>query len=191
MTTHIHRLREATPERDVLANELAVHISPPEPPESNPGNGEDPTIFEALTASPELWKHVKEATDFLNMVKWGYRKDALFSKALKDKVKYSLFRYREGFLYTKNRGGQKILCILRVVTKYYSLTATVIEQAHTILGHHGAQKTADYIHRWYWWPRLGHEVNKYCTMCGICQVNKTSTQWPIGLLHTLLIHKDW
>ena len=69
MTTHIHRLREATPERDVLANELAVHISPPEPPESNPGNGEDPTIFEALTASPELWKHVKEATDFLNMVK--------------------------------------------------------------------------------------------------------------------------
>ena len=32
--------------------------------------------------------------------------------------------------------------------------ATVIEQAHTILGYYGAQKTADYIRRWYWWPNL-------------------------------------
>ena len=76
----------------------------------------------------------------------------------------------------KIRGGQEVLCIPRVVTKDYSLTATVIKQAHTILGHYGAQKTANYICQWYWWPRLGHEVNKYCMMCGICQVNKTSTQ---------------
>ena len=69
MTTRSRGLREATPERDVLANELAVHIPPLEPLESDPSNGEDPTIFEALTASPELWKHVEEATDFLNKVK--------------------------------------------------------------------------------------------------------------------------
>ena len=73
------------------------------------------------------------------------------------------------------------------MTKDYSLTATVIEQAHTILGHYSAQKTADYICWWYWWQRLGHKVDKYSMMCGICQVNKTSTQQPIELLHTLLI----
>ena len=79
-----------------------------------------------------------------------------------------------------------------VVTKDYSLTATVIEQAPTILGHYGTQKTADYICRWYWWPRLGHEVDKYCMTCGICQVSKTSTQWPVGLLHTLPIpNRPW
>ena len=69
MTTCSCGLHEATPERDALANELAAHIPPLEPPESDPGNGEDPTIFEALTAGPELRKHVKEATDFLDKVK--------------------------------------------------------------------------------------------------------------------------
>ena len=123
-----------------------------------------------------LWKHVKEASDFLDKVKRGYRKDMLFSKVLEDKEKYSLFQYRDGYLYTENRGGQEVLCIPRVVMKDYSLTATVIEQAHTILGHYGAQKTADYIRRWYWWPKLGHKVDKYCTTCGICQVSKSSTQ---------------
>ena len=65
--------------------------------------------------------------------------------------------------------------------------ATVIKQAHTILGHYGAQKTADYIWWWYWWPKLGHKVDKHCTTCSTCQVNKTSMQQPIGLLHTLTI----
>ena len=125
MTTCSHGLREATPERDALANELAAHIPLPEPPESDLGNGEDPTIFEALTAGPKLRKHVEEASDFLNKVKWGYRKDTLFSKVLEDKEKYSLFQYRDGYLYTENRGGQEVLCIPRVVTKDYSLTATV------------------------------------------------------------------
>ena len=102
MTTRSCGLCEATPQRDVLANELAAHIPPPELLESDLGNGEDPTIFEALTAGPELWKHVEEATDFLNKVKRGYRKDALFSKVLKDKEKYSLFQYRDEYLYTEN-----------------------------------------------------------------------------------------
>ena len=76
--------------------------------------------------------------------------------------------------------------------KDYSLMATVIKKAHTILGHYGAQKTADYIRRWYWWPKLGHKVNKYYTMCGICQVNKTSMQRHVGLLHTLPIpNRPW
>jgi hypothetical protein len=74
----------------------------------------------------------------------------------------------------------------------YSLTATFIEQAHTILGHYSAQKMANYICLLYWWPRLGHEVDKYCMMCCIFQVNKTSTQWPVGLLHTLPIpNRPW
>ena len=69
MTTRSHGLPEATPERDALANESAVHIPPLELPESDPGNGEDPTIFKALTAGPELRKHVEEASDFLDKVK--------------------------------------------------------------------------------------------------------------------------
>jgi Integrase zinc binding domain len=74
-----------------------------------------------------------------------------------------------------------------MVTKDYSITAIVIEQAHTILGHFGAQKTVDYICRWYWWPQLSIEVKKYCSTCSICQANKSDTQRPVGLLHPLMI----
>jgi len=111
---------------------------------------------------------------------------------MKEKGKHSSFTYRDGLLYSKNRGGLEVLCIPRVVTKDYSLMATVIEQAHTILGHFGSQKMADYIRHWYWWPRLGAEVEKYCDSCGICQANKTSTQRPVGLLHPLPIpNRPW
>lgn len=34
---------------------------------------------------------------------------------------------------------------------------------------------------------MGQEVDKYCETCGTCQVNKTSTQRPLGLLHPLPI----
>ena len=60
-----------------------------------------------------------------------------------------------------NHVGHEVLCIPWVVNKEYSLTAIVIDQAHTILGHFGPQDTADYIHRWYWWPQIGPETDKY------------------------------
>jgi hypothetical protein len=91
-----------------------------------------------------------------------------------------------------NRVGLEVLCIPRVVMKDYSLMATVIEQAHTILGTFGSQKTVDYIRNWYWWPQLGVEVEKYCDSCGVFQANKTSTQRPVGLLHPLPIsNRPW
>ena len=74
-----------------------------------------------------------------------------------------------------------------LVTKDYSLTAIVIEQGHTILGHFSAQKTSDYIQWWYWWPQITQEVDKYCDSCTICQANKSNTQRPVGLLHLLPI----
>lgn len=67
------------------------------------------------------------------------------------------------------------------------LTEIVIDQAHTILGHLGGQKTEEYIRRWFWWPTLGLEVRKFCRSCGICQTSKTDNQKPTGLLHHLPI----
>ena len=141
---------------------------------------------------PELRKHVEEASDFLDKVWKGYAKDKLLCKVVGEREQYASFRHEDGLVYTTNRGGHEVLCIPRVVTKDYSLTAIVINQAHTILGHFGAQKTADYIRRWYWWPRLGPEVDKFCDTCGICQVSKTSTQRPVCLLHPLPIpNRPW
>jgi Integrase zinc binding domain len=86
-----------------------------------------------------------------------------------------------------NHRGQEVLCIPRVITREDSLTAIIIDQAHTVLGHFSTQKTADYIRQWYWWHKMGPEVDRYCDTCSICQANKTSTQRPVSLLHPLPI----
>ena len=188
---HNRTLRESMEERDIQAQELAA-TDRSEDDSSDNNDDDDPTLFKSLAPGPELREHVEKVSNFLDKVKKGYKEDNMFSKIIKEPGNYSAFQYREGFLYTNNRGGQEVLCIPRVMTKDYSLTAIVIEQAHTILGHFGAQKTADYIRRWYWWPRLGVEVNKYCISCGICQANKTNTQRPVGLLHPLPIpNRPW
>ena len=85
-----------------------------------------------------------------------------------------------------------MLCVPRGTHKGRSLTGIVIDQAHTVLGHFGPSKTADYIRRWYWWPKLGTEVDKFCRSCGICQTTKGSNQLPPGLLHSLPIpRRPW
>jgi hypothetical protein len=157
-----------------------------------PEDEDDPTIFESISNGPELRKHIEKATDFLERVRIGYTKDSLFSKIMTKKSHYPTFECRDGLLYTRNRGKDEVLCIPHVITREYSLTAIIIEQGHIILGHFSAQKTADYIRRWYWWPRITQEVNKYCESCSICQANKTSTQRPVGLLHPLPIpNRPW
>src|ERR1700683_4615350 len=102
-------------------------------------------IFDSILEGPELRKHVKKASDFLHQVRQGYAKDILFSKIIKEKEKHSFFTYRDGLLYLKNREGLEVLCTPKVVMKDYSFMATVIEQAHTILGHFSSQKMVDYI----------------------------------------------
>jgi hypothetical protein len=168
----------------LLAEELA-NIPKCFVPQEGTSDDDDPTLIESLSTGPELRKHVEKAENFLDKVWTGYQKDPLFSKIILEKERHTSFRENNGLLYSRNRGGHKVLCIPRVVTKDYSLMAMVIEQAHTILGHLGAQKTVDYIRCWYWWPQITFEVKKYCDTCGVCKANKMSTQRPVGLLHPL------
>jgi hypothetical protein len=159
---------------------------------TTPDDEDDPTIFESISKGPELTKHMEKADGFLNLIKSGYEKDSLFLKVVKNPERYSTYEMRDDLLYTRNRGGLEVLCVPRVRTKDHSTTAMIIDQAHTILGHFSAQKTADYIRRWYWWPRITQEVEQFCTTCGICQANKTTTRRPVGLLHPLPIpNRPW
>jgi hypothetical protein len=131
-------LREATEERGTLAEELANAAQAPGATQGIHDDDDDPTIFESISNGPELRKHVKKPTDFLERVHAGYSKDPLFSKIMAKQSHYSTFEYRDGLLYTRNCGKDEVLCIPRVITKDYSLMATVIEQGHSILKHFGA-----------------------------------------------------
>ena len=55
-------------------------------------------------------------------------------------------------MYTDNRGGEEVLCVPHTKIMGNTVIAMIIAQAHQTLGHLGAQQTADYIRRWYWWP---------------------------------------
>src|SRR6202040_509779 len=189
--TRSQTLRESPEEHDIITENLDSPITNGKASNDADELGKDPTIIESLSHGPELRLHVEKTADFIEKVKTGYRHDRLFSKLVTEISRHSAFSLRDGLLYTTNRGGHEVLCIPRVVNKDYSLTAIVIDQAHTILGHFGPQKTADYVRRWYWWPRIGPETDKYCDTC-TCQVSKTSTQRPIGLLHSLPIpNQPW
>jgi hypothetical protein len=90
-------------------------------------------------------------------------------------------------LYTRNKAGESVLCIPSFIRKKRRMTEIIIAQAHEVLGHFGPQKTAEYIRRHYWWPRIGQDVENYCQTCLICQMTKSSTQKVPGLLHSLPI----
>ena len=111
-------------EQDELAKQFAEHTQRDEPSNDYSDSKDNPTLNEVLSAGPELKKHVEEATTFLEHTSKGYTKDPLFSVILKNEEQYSSFKYRDGYLYTTNWGGHEVLCILRVVTKDYSVTAT-------------------------------------------------------------------
>lgn len=185
-------IKEATDDIRKIAEDMAI----PEPTsvttQASARGSDNPTIYEAISRGPELHKIVEKAKGFIDEIRKGYSKDKLFSKIMNEASRYPTFTARDGLLYNRNRGNEETLCIPRVVTSDRSVTGTIIEQAHTMLGHFGAQKTADYIRRSYWWPNLSKEVEKYCNTCGTCQANKTTTQRPLGLLHSLPIpNRPW
>src|SRR6202050_1568310 len=81
-----------------------------------------------------------------------------------------------------------IACIPQSLLKgKRSLPEIMIDQAHNTLGHLGAQKTSEYTHQWFWWPRMGREIEKFCLSCENCQMSKSSNQLKPGLLHNLPI----
>ncbi len=63
----------------------------------------------------------------------------------------------------------------------------ILEQVHTTVGHFGAQRTSEYVQRWYWWPQLYWDMKEFCKTCQSCQQAKGSNQHPTGKLHTLPI----
>jgi len=145
----------------------------------------DPTISESIGQLPNLRPRVEGDRSILKDVKHGYIKDPLLSKVLENVAHHKSFEIIEDLIYTHNRAGDSVLCIPSIIQKKRRLTEVIIAQAHEILGHFGPQKTADYIRRYYWWPRIGQNVELYCKTCPICQMTKSSTQRVPGLLHSL------
>ena len=151
-------------------------------------DGEDIALGEALDSPPSLRTVSFYDNDFTQAVKNGYQRDPLFEKILDNPGHHKTFRVESGIVYTKNRSAQEVVCIPRAHRDdSRSLTEIIITHAHEALGHLGSQKTSDYARRWFWWPRMGSDIEKYCTTCVPCQMSKSSNRATPGLLHSLPI----
>lgn len=106
---------------------------------------EDTSIYKSISNGPELRKFVEKPNNFINKVKKKYKHNPLLSKIMNEPEHYKTFRFHDSLIYSTNCGNDEVLCIPRHITREYSLTGIIIEQAHTVLGHFGPQKTGNYI----------------------------------------------
>ena len=90
----------------------------------------------------------------------------------------------------KNHEEKEVLCLPHTSYKGNNIITRIIDQAHRAIGHFGAQRTADYVCRLYWWSKIDREVDKFCQTYPTCQVTKATNKLPQGLLHSLPIPRQ-
>ena len=188
----LHALRERVEERDVLASTMAAAANNESAATADGQLGDNPTVFESRAKGHDLRTHMSEMDPLDGDILKSYAEDRLFSKVLLRPEDHPDFFIRDEFIWRHNRGGEDVLCVPNGKSKNSSLHGRIIEQAHTIVGHFGSQRTADYIRRWYWWPRLQKEVESFCDSCEWCIRSKGEYASPRGKLHSLPIaERPW
>ncbi|GJP80063.1 hypothetical protein CLOP_g10298 [Closterium sp. NIES-67] len=73
------------------------------------------------------------------------------------------------------------------VPSYRLLRELLIQEVHdsNLSGHFGVDKTLKALQRFYYWPDMVTDVQRYVAACPICQRMKSSHQQPTGLLQPL------
>ncbi|GJP71852.1 hypothetical protein CLOP_g2648 [Closterium sp. NIES-67] len=73
------------------------------------------------------------------------------------------------------------------VPSYHLLRELLIQEVHdsNLSGHFGVDKTLKALQRFYYWPDMVTDVQRYVVACPICQRMKSSNQRPTGLLQPL------
>ena len=179
-------LREALEERDLEVEILWEGETGEEP--TTESRSDDPTWGESTMRGDPIVTVMNGQVNVIVESTKGYKHDQVFKKVLASPMEFKTFSVKpDGLIYTKNRMGNEVVCILHVRVEQKFLTEWIIEQAHLTIGHMGPQKTDKYIRQLFWWPCIGLEVHKYCDSCGTCQTVKSSTARPRGLLHSMPI----
>ncbi len=156
---------------------------------STDADEEDPLAVQskAKGQAGDLRKRVEAVYDLLKIVKQGYEHDAIGKKIIANPTHHERFRVRDGIIEHLDNRQNWVLYIPEVTHSRKRLAQAILDHAHTALGHMGTVRTSEYIRRWFWWPKMSRDIERYCKSCGICQTTKSSTQRPAGLLHSLPI----
>ena len=106
------RLQEFVQDCDVQAEALnRLPEVPPEEPTTHAGSDDDPTIFESRARGENLHAKLSPQDSFLKNLKDAYGTDPLYLKVMEHPDHHSAFEMKDGLLWTKNRGGENVVCI--------------------------------------------------------------------------------
>ncbi|OJT06199.1 Transposon Tf2-1 polyprotein, partial [Trametes pubescens] len=177
----LRALREVMEDREREAEDMTASAVPKVLPPTESAV----RVQDALQTGPPLDNYIQGEPGFADTMKAAYAGDTTFSKVLAHPKAYPTFEVVHGLLYVTNRFGHKVLCVPYGRLKSRSIRELVIDHAHRTLGHLGAQKTAEYARRWFWWPRMTRDIERFCMSCGACQMAKSSNALPAGLLHSM------
>jgi hypothetical protein len=114
-----------------------------------------------------------------------YREDKFFSHIVENPERYNKFELHKGILWTRNRQGERVICIPKGTVGGKTLRGSLLDACHRTLGHLGPHKTLEYVRRWFWWPLIAKDVEDFCKSCGPCQASKPSRERPPGWVHTM------
>ena len=100
-------MKESTLERE--PSETTV---PQAAPEGVLSEEEDPTVYESRLYTHHLYNEVFGNNEELQTaVALGYAEDPLFSKVSQRLAEFPAFEKEGNFLWGKNRGGERVLCV--------------------------------------------------------------------------------
>ncbi|KAG6897461.1 hypothetical protein C0993_007506, partial [Termitomyces sp. T159_Od127] len=145
-------LKEQVEARDLEARSLAeVEWSNEQPPVQTLSREDNLTVGQALATGDQLPGGGDSSNALLHTcIRRGYVQDTLFVEILNKLPEHPCFVIKQGLVYMMSPMGLKVLC----VPHERLLITTILEQAHTIVGHFEYQKTLNYMCRFYWWPQM-------------------------------------
>jgi hypothetical protein len=121
--------------------------------------------------------------NILKSVRSAYKDDKLFGPVIQNPDRYgSIWQIEDGLIFFEGR-----LCVPSNDRKSREI---LLKLHHDNQVHFGVEKTCRSIAMDYYWPGLSRDVDNYIKSCTTCAVNKSSTQAPAGLLHSMPIPPD-
>eukprot|EP00253_Pinus_taeda_P023337 PITA_23337 len=138
--------------------------------------GQSKKVADALSRRNVLLQESQIQVAGFDFLKELYENDSDFKEAfeacrnpaLVDRSKWLDYFLQDGLLFRKNQ-----LCI-----PVCSMRENLIKEKHSggLSGHFGTEKTLEQLNRFYFWPRMKSEVEKYVRNCKVCQYAKERSQ---------------
>jgi hypothetical protein len=111
-----------------------VSVDPPE-------DGDLLLTNSLFNRTPETQPITWEYDGFLTQIQNRYLVDKFFSLVLEKPTEYKGFTLENGIIWHVNPKGEKVVC----VPCNHETIVQILNQAHTALGHFGAQCTTKYV----------------------------------------------